>query len=513
MAERIIIFDTTLRDGEQSPGASMNKAEKLRLARQLEKLKVDVIEAGFPVASQGDFEAVALIAKEVRGLTVTALSRTAKGDIDRAWEAVKDAADPRLHIFIATSDLHLKYKLRKTRREVLEIVQKAITHARRYTTNIEFSTEDGSRTDPSYLVQVVQTAVKAGATTINFPDTVGYALPEEFGQRVRLLREKVAADDRVVWSVHCHNDLGLALSNTLSAIQNGARQAEVTINGIGERAGNTSLEELVMALHTRKDRMPYYTNIEKRQIYPTSRLVSRITGLVVPANKAVVGANAFAHESGIHQDGVLKKRATYEIMTPKDVGLDQNVLVLGKHSGRHAFQERLKELGYVLSPEDLQKVFERFKDLADKKKEVVNEDIEALIADEILMIPDTYKLVYLSVISGNMAVPTATVKIEVNGEIIQKAGFGVGPIDATFNTINKIIRTCTKACKLLSFSINAITGGTDAQGQVNVRVEQDGKVGLGKGSDPDIITASAKAYLNALNRLDYLKKNPIKKLS
>lgn len=513
MAERIIIFDTTLRDGEQSPGASMNKAEKLRLARQLEKLKVDVIEAGFPVASQGDFEAVALIAKEVRGLTVTALARTEKMDIDRAWEAIKDGADPRLHVFIATSDLHLKYKLRKTRKEVLEVIQKAISYARRYTSNIEFSPEDGSRTGMAFLSQAVKTAIKAGATTINIPDTVGYALPEEFGERLRTLRERVSAGDRVIWSVHCHNDLGLAVANSLAAIQNGARQVEVTVNGIGERAGNTSLEELVMSLHTRKDRMAYFTNIDKRQIYPASRLVSRTTGLVVPANKAIVGANAFAHESGIHQDGVLKKKTTYEIMTPKDIGLDQNVMVIGKHSGRHAFQERVKELGYVLSPEDLQKVFERFKDLADKKKEVVNEDIEALIADEILMIPDTFKLVYLSVISGNMAVPTATVQIEVNGEIIQKAGFGVGPIDATFNTINKIIRTCTKVCKLLSFSVNAITGGMDAQGQVSVRIEQDGKIVLGKGSDSDIITASAKAYLNALNRLEYLKKNPIKRLS
>jgi 2-isopropylmalate synthase len=513
MAERIIIFDTTLRDGEQSPGASMNKAEKLRLARQLEKLKVDVIEAGFPITSQGDFEAVSLISKEVRGLTVAALARAEKVDIDRAWEAIKDAANPRIHIVIATSDLHLKYKLHKTRREVLEIIQRAVSHARRYTTNIEFSAEDGSRTDPDYLARAAQTAIKAGATTINIPDTVGYALPHEFGELVRTVREKVSFDDQVIWSVHCHNDLGLAVANSLAAIDQGARQVEVTINGIGERAGNTSLEELVMALHTRNDLMPYTTQIEKKQIYSSSRLVSRITGLVIPANKAVVGANAFSHESGIHQDGVLKKRATYEILTPQDIGLDKSILVLGKHSGRHAFQERLKELGYALSPEDMQKVFDRFKELADKKKEVVNEDIEALIADEILMIPDTYKLVYLSVISGNMAVPTATVKIEINGEIIQKAGFGVGPIDATFNTINKIIQTCTKACKLLSFSVNAITGGMDAQGQVNVRVERDGKIVLGKGSDSDIITASAKAYLNALNRLEYLKKNPIKKLS
>jgi 2-isopropylmalate synthase len=512
MAERIIIFDTTLRDGEQSPGASMNKAEKLRLARQLEKLKVDVIEAGFPVSSQGDFDAVALIAREVRGLTVAALARTSQKDIDVAWEAIKDGADPRLHLFIATSDLHLKYKLRKSRKEVLELIQKAVSYARRYTSNIEFSAEDGSRTGIPFLSQAVKTAVKAGATTINIPDTVGYALPDEFGNRIRELRERVSSDDRIVWSVHCHNDLGLAVANSLSAIQNGARQVEVTINGIGERAGNTSLEELVMSLHTRRDRLGFSTKIEKQQIYPASRLVSRTTGLLVPANKAVVGANAFAHESGIHQDGVLKKRSTYEIMTPKDIGLDRNLLVLGKHSGRHAFQDRVKDLGYVLNPEELQKVFDRFKELADKKKEVVNEDIEALIADEILMIPDTYKLIYLSVISGNMAVPTATVKIEVNGEIIQKAGFGVGPIDATFNTINKIIQTCTKACKLLSFSVNAITGGMDAQGQVNVRVERDGKVVLGKGSDSDIITASAKAYLNALNRLEYLRKNPIRKL-
>jgi 2-isopropylmalate synthase len=512
MAERIIIFDTTLRDGEQSPGASMNKAEKLRLARQLEKLKVDVIEAGFPVSSQGDFEAVALIAKEVRGLTVTALARTAQKDIDVAWEAIKDGADPRLHLFIATSDLHLKYKLRKSRKEVLELIQSAVSYARRYTSNIEFSAEDGSRTGIPFLAQAVKAAVKAGATTINIPDTVGYALPDEYGEKIRELRERVAADERVVWSVHCHNDLGLAVANSLSAIQNGARQVEVTINGIGERAGNTSLEELVMSLYTRRDRLSYTTRIDKEQIYPTSRLVSRTTGLLVPANKAVVGANAFAHESGIHQDGVLKKRSTYEIMTPQDIGLNKSVLVLGKHSGRHAFQERVRDLGYILNPEEMQKVFDRFKDLADKKKEVVNEDIEALIADEILMIPDTFKLIYLSVVSGNMAVPTATVKIEVNGEIIQKAGFGVGPIDATFNTINKIVRTCTKACKLLSFSITAITGGTDAQGQVSVRIEQDGKVGLGKGSDSDIITASAKAYLNALNRLEYLRKNPIRKL-
>jgi 2-isopropylmalate synthase len=487
----------------------MNKAEKLRLARQLEKLKVDVIEAGFPVASQGDFEAVSQIAREVRGLTVTALARTQKEDIDRAWEAIQKAASPRLHLFVATSDIHLKFKLRLSRREVLDIIKKSITYAGKYLSNIEFSAEDASRTEFPFLVQAVQTAIQAGATTINIPDTVGYALPEEFGDRFQLLRERTGDPDRVIWSCHCHNDLGLALANSLAAINKGARQVEVTVNGIGERAGNTSLEELVMALRTRKDLIPYYSQIDPRQIYPSSRLVSRITGLLVPANKAIVGANAFAHESGIHQDGVLKKRSTYEIMTPQDVGLDQSVLVLGKHSGRHAFQERLRDLGYALSPEDFQKIFERFKELADKKKDIVNDDIEALIADELLMVPDTYKLIYLNVISGNVAVPTATVQIEVNGELIQKAGFGVGPIDATFNTINKITRT---RCKLLSFSVNAITGGMDAQGQVNVRIEEQGIVALGKGSDSDIITASAKAYLNALNRLESLKKNPIKRL-
>ncbi len=509
MAERIIIFDTTLRDGEQSPGASMNREEKLRLARQLEKLKVDVIEAGFPVASQGDFEAVSLIAREVRGLTVAALARTQKADLDRAWGAVKEAADPRLHVFIATSPLHLKYKLRKSKEEVLELIREGVGYARRYTTNIEFSAEDASRSEIGFLAKALRTAIKAGARTINVPDTVGYALPEEFGEKIRKLREKVQSPPEVVWSVHCHDDLGLAVANSLAALDNGARQVEVTVNGIGERAGNTSLEELVMALHTRKDRIPYTTAIDRRQIYPTSRLVSRITGLVVPANKAIVGSNAFAHESGIHQDGVLKKRSTYEIMTPQDVGLDQNLLVLGKHSGRHAFQERLKDLGYILPQADLERVFERFKELADKKKEVVNEDIEALIGDEVLRIPDIYKLVYLNVISGNVAVPTATVQIEINGEIVLKAGFGAGPIDATFNTISKITRT---RAKLLSFAVNAITGGTDAQGQVTVRLEEQGIVVLGKGSDPDIITASAKAYLNALNRLEYLKKNPIKKL-
>jgi len=509
MAEKIIIFDTTLRDGEQSPGASMNKAEKLRLARQLEKLKVDVIEAGFPVASQGDFEAVSQIAQEVRGLTVAALARTQKDDIDRAWEAIQKAASPRLHLFVATSDIHLKFKLRLSRREVLDMIRKSITYAGKYLSNIEFSAEDASRTEFPFLVQAVQAAIQAGATTINIPDTVGYALPEEFGDRFQLLRERTGDPDRVIWSCHCHNDLGLALANSLAAIKKGARQVEVTVNGIGERAGNTSLEELVMALRTRKDLIPCYSQIDPRQIYPSSRLVSRITGLLVPANKAIVGANAFAHESGIHQDGVLKKRTTYEIMTPQDVGLDQSVLVLGKHSGRHAFQERLRDLGYALSPEEFQKIFERFKELADKKKDIVNDDIEALIADELLMVPDTYKLIYLNVISGNVAVPTATVQIEVNGELIQKAGFGVGPIDATFNTINKITRT---RCKLLSFSVNAITGGMDAQGQVNVRIEEQGVVALGKGSDSDIITASAKAYLNALNRLESLKKNPIKRI-
>ena len=505
MSERIFVFDTTLRDGEQSPGASMNMQEKLRLALQLEKLQVDVIEAGFPAASPGDFESVRLIAGKIKNCQVAALARANREDIQRGWEAVKDAANPRIHTFIATSDIHLKYKLKMTRDEVVQAAVDSVKYARSLTENVEFSTEDGSRTNLDFICRVVEAAIKAGATTINIPDTVGYGLPDEFGGFVRSIIERVPNSDKAIFSVHCHDDLGLAVANTLAGIRNGARQVEVTINGIGERAGNASLEEIVMLLHTRKDWVGYETNIDAKQLYPTSRLVSSITGIMVQPNKAIVGANAFAHESGIHQDGMLKHETTYEIMRPADIGLSSNSLVLGKHSGRHALKNRLQEMGYELSEDQLKELFKAFKELADKKKEIQNEDIEALVAEKFLRIPDRYRLLYLNVVSGTVAVPTATIQMDVDGEQRQKAGFGMGPIDATFNTIQEMVGSDVE---LLRFTISAITGGTDAQGEVTVRLKQNGVVALGKGTDPDIITASAKAYINGLNRIAYLKANP-----
>ncbi len=505
MKDRVTIFDTTLRDGEQSPGASMNIPEKLRLARQLEKLGVDVMEAGFPASSPGDFEAVRAIAQKIRNVQVTALARTSKEDIDKAWGAVKDAANPRIHTFIATSDIHLKHKLKMNRDQVVRETVEAVKYAKRFTDNVEFSTEDGTRSDRDYLCRVFEAAVEAGATTINLPDTVGYAIPEEFSQLVAYIREHTPNIHKAVMSVHCHNDLGLATANTLAGIMAGARQAEVTVNGIGERAGNTSLEEVVMALHTRRDRIKLTTSINADQIHPTSRLTSLITGIVVQPNKAIVGANAFAHEAGIHQDGVLKNPMTYEIMEPETVGLSSNRLVLGKHSGRHAFKDKLAQMGYELSRDELDRLFVKFKELADKRKEILEEDIEVLLAEEILRVPDVYELDYLNVVSGTVAVPTATVKLRIRGKEAQSAGFGVGPIDAAFNTIAKMTGSSSK---LMRFSVNAITGGMDAQGEVTVRLQENGLVALGKGADPDIITASAKAYVNGLNRLEYMKNNP-----
>ncbi|MBW1998958.1 MAG: 2-isopropylmalate synthase [Deltaproteobacteria bacterium] len=503
--DRIMIFDTTLRDGEQSPGASMNAAEKLRLAIKLERLGVDAIEAGFPAASQGDFEAVRMVAEKVENAEVVALARASKEDIDAAWGAIREAARPRIHTFIATSDIHLEHKLKMTREQVVRAAVEAVRYAKSLTENVEFSAEDGSRSDRDFLCRIFEAVIEAGATTVNLPDTVGYAMPDEFAELISYIRKHTPNLERVVLSVHCHNDLGLATANTLAGLKSGARQAEVTINGIGERAGNTSLEEVVMGLYTRRDYLGLTTNIDPRGIYPTSRLVSMVTGIVVQPNKAVVGANAFAHEAGIHQDGVLKHRMTYEIMEPETIGLTSNRLVLGKHSGRHAFKKKLAELGYELGEEDLNRVFEKFKELADKRKEILDEDIEVLIAEEILRVPDKYKLEYLNVVSGTVAVPTATVKLEIDGETKQGAGFGVGPIDATFNTIAKLTETRSK---LIRFTINAISGGTDAQGEVTVRLQENGLVALGKGADPDIFTASAKAYVNGLNRLEYLKNNP-----
>jgi 2-isopropylmalate synthase len=503
--DRIIIFDTTLRDGEQSPGASMNAAEKLRLATMLELLGVDAIEAGFPAASPGDFEAVRMVAGKIQRAQVTALARASKEDIDSAWGAIKEAAHPRIHTFIATSDIHLEHKLKMSREDVIQAAVQAVKHAKSFTENVEFSAEDGSRSDRDFLCRMFEAAIEAGATTVNLPDTVGYAMPDEFGRLIAYIRDHTPNIHKAVLSVHCHNDLGLATANTLAGLKAGARQAEVTINGIGERAGNTSLEEIVMGLYTRRDHLGLETSINTREIFPSSRLVSMVTGMVVQPNKAVVGANAFAHEAGIHQDGVLKNKMTYEIMEPETVGLTSNRLVLGKHSGRHAFRQRLTEMGYELVEEDLNRVFEKFKDLADKRKEILDDDIEVLIAEEILRVPDIYKLDYLNVVAGTVAVPTATVKLHIDGKESQSAGFGVGPIDATFNTIAKMTKTRSK---LVRFSVNAISGGTDAQGEVTVRLQENGLVVLGKGADPDIFTASAKAYVNGLNRLEYLKRNP-----
>lgn len=506
MTERVKIFDTTLRDGEQSPGASMNTKEKLRLAVQLEKLGVDVIEAGFPAASEGDFEAVSRIAGKVAAVEVAGLARASREDIDRAWQAIAHAAHPRIHTFLATSDIHMKYKLKMDRDEVVAAATDAVRHARTYTDNVEFSAEDGSRSDPDFLCRVFEAAIEAGAATVNLPDTVGYAVPGEFAEMVRYVRNHTPNMHKAVLSVHCHNDLGLATANTLAAVSEGARQVEVTVNGIGERAGNTSLEEVVMAIHTRSGYLPVTTSLHTEHIHATSRLVSMITGIMVQPNKAVVGANAFAHEAGIHQDGVLKNPMTYEIMRPETIGLTRNSLVLGKHSGRHALRERLKELGYELSDEELKLVFKRFKEIADRKKHVVDEDLEVIVTEGILRTSETFQLQYLHVTAGTTVLPMASVELSVNGRSVRGAGYGNGPIDAAFNTIAKLTGTVSE---LLRFSVSALTGGTDAQGEVTVRLRENGLIALGRGADPDIITASAKAYVNGLNRLEYLKTHPV----
>ncbi len=506
MEDQVVIFDTTLRDGEQSPGATMNTGEKLRLAIQLEKLGVDVMEAGFPAASEGDFDAVSKIAAKMKKTEVAALARTSKEDIERAWNAIKHAEKPRIHTFIATSDIHMEHKLNLTRDEVLQASIEAVRYAKSFTDNVEYSAEDGSRSDRDFLCKVFEAAIDAGATTVNLPDTVGYAIPQEFGDLVKYVIDHTPNINKAVFSIHCHNDLGLATANTIAAIQAGARQAEVTINGIGERAGNTSLEEVVMAMHTRPNFITTGTQIQTKEIYHTSRLVSMISGIVVQPNKAIVGANAFAHEAGIHQDGVLKNPMTYEIMKPEIIGLSKNKLVLGKHSGRHALRDHLKSLGYDLSDEEINLVFKKFKELADKKKHVVDEDLEAIVAEGILRTADTFDLEYQNVTSGTTVLPMASVKLSVQGRSVKGAGYGNGPIDAVFNTISKLTGT---ESELLRFSVNALTGGTDALGEVTVRLKENGLIALGKGADPDIITASAKAYINGLNRLEYLKNHPV----
>ncbi|MBW2364197.1 MAG: 2-isopropylmalate synthase, partial [Deltaproteobacteria bacterium] len=444
MSERVIIFDTTLRDGEQSPGASMNTAEKLRLAVQLERLGVDVMEAGFPAASEGDFEAVSKIAEKLEKVEITGLARTSKEDIDLAWGAIKNAKKPRIHTFIATSDIHMDHKLKMSRDEVLKSAVEAVKYSKSFTDNVEFSAEDGSRSDRDFLCKIFEAAIEAGATTVNLPDTVGYAIPEEFSDLVKYVMEHTPNIGKAVFSVHCHNDLGLATANTVAAIKAGARQAEVTINGIGERAGNTSLEEVVMALHTRPNFIPVTTGIQTEYIHPTSRLVTMITGIMVQPNKAIVGANAFAHEAGIHQDGMLKNPMTYEIMKPETIGLSTSKLVLGKHSGRHALKDRLKDMGYDLSDEELKLVFKKFKELADKKKHVVDEDLEVIVTEGILRTADTFSLEYLHVTCGTTVLPMASVKLLVNGRSLQGAGYGNGPIDAAFNSIAKLAGTSSE---------------------------------------------------------------------
>jgi 2-isopropylmalate synthase len=524
--DTVVVFDTTLRDGEQSPGATLNVEEKLEIARQLSRLGVDICEAGFPIASPGDFEAVRRIAEEVgpltdgrksgQPMTIAGLARANREDIQRAYDAVKVAPRHRIHTFLATSDIHLRHKLKMDREECVEQVITAVTFARSLCEDVEFSPEDAGRSDPDFLVQVLGEAIKAGATTLNIPDTVGYTTPEEFGRLIRYLRENTPGADNVVWSVHCHNDLGLATANTLAGVQNGARQVEVTVNGIGERAGNTSLEEVVMAIQTRPQNFNVQTNIDTTQITKTSRMVSAYTGMVVQPNKAIVGANAFAHEAGIHQDGMLKNQQTYEIMRPETVGLNASRLVLGKHSGRHAFRTRIEELGYGdLDKDELDAAFKRFKRLADKKKVVTDADIQAIIADEVFQPPEIWKLEHIQISCGDHSIPTASVcLVGPDGEQHRDAALGTGPVDAAYQAINRIIGVRNR---LMEFTINAVTEGLDAQAEATIRIQPENgerEYGLnpqtsqafirsfsGHGASTDIVVASARAYLSALNKM------------
>ncbi len=501
-----MIFDTTLRDGEQTPGVSFTPEEKLRIARQLARLGVDVIEAGFPAASPGDLEAVRRIALEVEGPTICALARAKEADIRAAWGAVRYAERPRIHVFIATSDIHLRHKLRLSRDEVLKRAREMVAYAGSLCPDVEFSPEDASRTDPAFLHEVLEAVIDAGAATVNIPDTVGYAIPSEFAALIRGIVEVVPNIDRAVISVHCHDDLGLAVANSLAAVAAGARQVECTVNGLGERAGNAALEEVVMALEVRRDLFGLGTGINTREIVRTSRLVSSISGISVPPNKAIVGDNAFAHESGVHQDGVLKERSTYEIIDPKTVGFTRSELVLGKLSGRHAVREKLREMGYELSDEELERVFARFKELADLK-EVSEADLEAIVADELFRPAEIYKLEQVQVVCGDKGIPTATVALRApDGEVLIDSNHGTGPVDAVYRAINRIVG---EEPRLIAFSIKAITGGLDAIGEVSITVEspevrgENGRPRIfsGQGASTDIVVASAKAYLNALNKL------------
>lgn len=511
--DRIIIFDTTLRDGEQSPGATLNVDEKLTIARQLSRLGVDVIEAGFPFASPGDFEAVQKIAQQVGtedGPIICGLARATRQDIEAAAEALKPAAHARIHTFIATSDIHLQYKLKKTRKDVLAIAAEMVAYAKSFVDDVEFSPEDAGRSEPAFLYEVLEQAIAAGATTINIPDTVGYTTPAEFGALIRGIKENVPNIDQAIISVHGHNDLGLAVANFLEAVKNGARQLECTINGIGERAGNAALEELVMALHVRRQ---YYnpflgrppeseaplTSIDTRQIYKTSRLVSNLTGMLVQPNKAIVGANAFAHESGIHQDGVLKHKLTYEIMDAQSIGLNDNQIVLGKHSGRNAFRTRLRELGFEVGDQELNRAFLRFKEMADKKKEITDWDLEAIVNDEIQQAPELFKLEHVQVSCGDHSRPTATVMIRTpEGEELMDAAIGTGPVDAIYKAINRVVDIPNQ---LIEYSVQSVTAGIDAIGEVTIRLKHEDRIFSGHGANTDVVVASAHAYMSALNRL------------
>ena len=495
--EQIYIFDTTLRDGEQSPGASMSIEQKFEVAIQLARLGVDAIEAGFPVSSPRQFDACKIIADKVKGPAITALARAVDKDLEAAYQSIKDAERKRIHTFIASSPIHMKHKLKKEPEDVLEMACKAVRWARQRVDEVEFSPEDATRSELPFLCRLVERVIEAGANTINIPDTVGYSIPEEFGTFIRNIMEGVPNIDKAVLSVHCHNDLGLAVANSIAAVKNGARQVEVTVNGIGERAGNAALEEFIMALKVRQDLMPYTTGIDTHQIYHSSRLLSNIIGFPIPRNKPIVGENAFAHESGIHQDGVIKHRATYEIMTPEDVGREASTLVLGRHSGKHGFRRRLEELGLILSDENLDKAYQHFLDLADRKKEVYDDDLYVIVRDQIGEHLDTYELSYYNFQSGNVAVPTATVRIKTEDQILEEAATGDGPVDAMINAIDRAVGI---SAKLLEYNVHAITPGRQAIGEVSVSVEIDGGRYIGRGASTDIVEASARAYLNSINR-------------
>ncbi|MBI4504651.1 MAG: 2-isopropylmalate synthase [Chloroflexi bacterium] len=498
--DRVIIFDTSLRDGEQSPGATYQVEEKLEIARQLARLGVDVIEAGFPISSQGDFEAVRRIASEVDGPVICGLARVYREDVDRAWEAVKGARRPRIHVFVGVSEIHLQYQTRMTREQALEMAVAMVKRAKSYTPDVEFSPMDATRADPAYVVQICKAAVDAGATTLNIADTCGYAYPQEFYNFIKMIRERTLGDRTdVVISVHCHDDLGMATANSLAGVMAGARQVEGCVNGIGERAGNTALEEVIMALHTRHDYFGLTTNIDTAEIYRTSRLISQFTGLLVQPNKAVVGANAFAHESGIHQDGVLKERTTFEIMDPRDVGLPSNQIILGKLSGRAGFRHRLEQLGYRLNKEHFQRAFQRFKDLGDRKKIITDRDLEVIIADEVQSVREAYRLQHVQVTCGDPLIPTATVRVHgPGGETYVETTTGTGPVDAVYKALDQVVHVPNE---LVEYQVHSVTGGMDAVGEVTVRVASGGHTFVGRGASTDIIVASARAYLNALNKI------------